>query len=773
MLPARPILVRIVLAMITMALGTALPRAETKVALVIGNSNYVSAFELKNPANDAAIVKAALTAIGFKVVLKQDVTEQDFQEALKDFARDASNADIALFYFAGHGVQFHDQNYLLPVDTKLIDSNDIEFDSIAMDLVLAATGKAHTTKIIVLDACRNRISEHSQAASKRSLPAIGATEGFAPITATVGNADGMIVFYSAAPGKEADDGQGATNSPFAQAFAKRIVEQNKKIHDVFRLIIDDVYASTNQFQHPAIAEDELRGEVILRPAETAEDVWARIRKSNDPSTFRQFIKDFPDSPLADAAQAVLDKLDLEGRLRDTEKARREDQQKVAAAAAERAALEQRAVQTKADEEARLAKEKADREVAAKVLAEREAAIEAQRKAAEDLIAQERRKADAAAAEQARIAREKADKDAEVKKLADEAAAAKKKADEANAARQVADREAAEDAALQAAKAAEEARKLEEAKQEAKLEEEARKTQAQEAAAKAMADACAREAAELAQLNEAQEIDAIQALRTHSACASIPAAADRAIKQIAAQKAKLCADDQKTLARVDPKNEEALKATLGTLKCPAIRDTASAQIAKLVDENLRTQKACADEREQLATITLSVPDARNRLSALPQNPACQGLVADIRSAIDSVDKRVADAQGELKRLGCYAAKPTGRFDAATVAAVADYLKGRHASPDSPKITDTFIDELRRQDFLVCVAPQPPAVTTRPTVRLPTPTRQSASPPRSRQTESPPLKVAREAPLVKVAREAPPRRILAAPSSVRTPYYIPAF
>ena len=90
------------------------------------------------------------------------------------------------------------------------------------------------------------------------------------------------------------------------------------------LIIDDVYASTNQFQHPDIAEDELRGEVILSPAETAEEVWARIRKSNDPSTFRQFIKDFPDSPLADAAQAVLDKLDLEGRLRDTEKARRED-----------------------------------------------------------------------------------------------------------------------------------------------------------------------------------------------------------------------------------------------------------------------------------------------------------------------------------------------------------------------------------------------------------------------------------------------------------------
>jgi hypothetical protein len=137
-----------------------------------------------------------------------------------------------------------------------------------------------------------------------------------------------------------------------------------------------------------------------------------------------------------------------------------------------------------------------------------------------------------------------------------------------------------------------------AKQEAKLEEEARKKQAEEAAAKAIADACAREAAELAQLNEAQEIDAIQALQAHSACPSISVAADQAIKQIAARKAKLCADDQKRFARVDLKNVEVLKAAVGTLRCPAVRDTASAQIAKFVDQNLRTQKSCADEREQL-------------------------------------------------------------------------------------------------------------------------------------------------------------------------------
>jgi hypothetical protein len=698
MLAARPILARIILAMFAMVLGAEYACADSRVALVIGNSKYVSADPLKNPANDAAIVKSALASIGFNVTLMQDVAEQDFRKALKDFANNASNADVALFYFAGHGVQFRGQNYLLPVDTNPTDSNDIESHSIAMDKVLAATSEAHKTKIIVVDPSRSK-PEHSRVGS-RSLPDPGITAGFAPIKATVGNADGMIVFYSAEPGKQADDGEGAA-SPFARAFSRRIVERNKKIHEVFQLVTDDVYASTNQSQHPVIEIDDLTHDVILNPVETADEVWDRIRKTKDKSVLRQFMLDprFSESPRADDAKTLLDKLDLEDRLRDAERVRQEMERNAAAVAADKAALDQRAEQ----EKARLEKEQADKDAAAKRLREQEEQIAAQKRAVDDLVAAERRKVAEAAVEQARIAREKADKDAEAQRLADEADAAKKKADQANAARQVAERKAAEDAALQAAKAAEEARKLEEAKRLAILEEEARKAQAEEAAARALADACAREVAKLAQLSEAQEIAAIQALRSHSSCPSVPVAANQAITQITAQKAKLCADDQKTFARVDPRNVEAMKAALETLKCSAVRDTASAQIARLIDQDLRTKKACTDEREQLASINLSVPDARNRLSALPQNPACQGLVVDIRSAIDSVDRRVAYAQGELKRLGCYTANPTGRFDGATIAAIADYLKGRSAPPAAPKITGAFVDELRQQDFVVCVAP----------------------------------------------------------------------
>lgn len=768
MLPARPILVRIVLAMVAVALGGELVRAETKVALVIGNSNYTSADTLKNPANDAAVVKAALSSIGFNVVLKQDVTEQEFLNALRDFAREASKADIALFYFAGHGVQFQGQNYFLPVDTHLTDTNDIYFNSVAMDPVLAATSKARKTKILVLDACRNTVSERSRAGS-RSLPDIGVSGGWGKISNDIGGggADGMIVFYSAEPGTEADDGAGAA-SPFAQAFSRWIVERNAKIQDVFHHVSYDVYASTHQIQHPEIAKDELTDDVILNPAETADEVWDRIRKSKDKSVLRAFILKFGDSPRAYDAQTALDKLDLEDRLRDNERVRQEMERNAAAVAADKAALEQRAD----EERERLNKEKADKDAAAKRLREQEEEIAAQKRAVEDLVAEERRKADAAAAEQARIAREKAEKDAEAKRLADEAAAAKKKADEANAARRVAEREAAQDAALQAAKAAEEARKLEEAKQEAKLEEEARKNQAEEAAKKALADACTREVAKLAQLSEAQEIDAIQALRSHSSCASTPVAADRAIRQITAQKAKLCADDQKTFSRIDTRNVEAVKAALETLKCPAVRDTASAQIAKLVDQNLRTQKACADEREQLASINLSVPDARNRLGALPQDPACQGLAADIRSAIGLVDKGVAEAQDQLNRLGCYKSRPSGRFDAATIAAIADYLKGRNAPPDAPKITDAFVDELRRQDFVVCVAP-PPSVAAHPAETHAAPKRILARPSLLVSGwPARPLELPHPRPLAaqKTTGRQPSSSASSAPP---TPYYVPAF
>ena len=350
-----------------------------------------------------------------------------------------------------------------------------------------------------------------------------------------------------------------------------------------------------------------------------------------------------------------------------------------------------------------------------------------------------------------------------------------------AAAEAAAREAAEKAKRAAEEEAEAAKKLEAAKQQAKAEEEARKKEAAAAAAKATADACARDQAEIVRLKDAGQTDAIQALKSQSVCPAVPAAADQAIRDIAANHAKLCADDQKTLSQVNPKDENALKATLDTLTCDEVRQSASKQIGKLVLERLRVEQICVDERAELAAIDLFVPQARDKISGLSVNPACGAIAADVKTSIASIDARISAAQEELKRVGCYTAKPSGRFDPLTVAALKDYLNARHATFDSPRITDGFVDELRQQDFIVCTPPAAPIAahpieTQTHLATVPAP----AMPKRVLARPEPLLRPAHARPVAApsstearqvVPRQAAPKPAAAAPSL--RPAYIPAF
>ena len=231
------------------------------------------------------------------------------------------------------------------------------------------------------------------------------------------------------------------------------------------------------------------------------------------------------------------------------------------------------------------------------------------------------------------------------------------------ARKAADREAVNKATRDAEEATAAAKRLETEKEQAKLTEELRKKQAMEAAAKELADACAGDLSELAQLREVGQAEAIQALLTHSSCPSMPAAARQAAKKsllFRQRLAKTCADEQKSLAQIDRKDEDSWKARLDALKCPAARDAASQQLAKLEADRLRIEHECADQREKVAAVDLFLPNARDNLSKLPVNPACPALAADIKAAIASVDARISAAQAEWKRVGCYTAKPSGRF-----------------------------------------------------------------------------------------------------------------
>ena len=130
-------------------------RAEKRVALVVGNAAYRYTARLANPTNDADDMTAALKKVGFEVIVVKDVDKRSLEMAMANFGRQAQEADAALVYYAGHGIQYQGVNYLMPVDARLEDEYSINYELTRIDDVLFALSKARGVKIMILDACRN------------------------------------------------------------------------------------------------------------------------------------------------------------------------------------------------------------------------------------------------------------------------------------------------------------------------------------------------------------------------------------------------------------------------------------------------------------------------------------------------------------------------------------------------------------------------------------------------------------------------------------------
>jgi surface antigen len=230
--------------------------AERRVALVIGNGAYRHAGALANPRNDAADTAAALKRVGFETIVGLDVDRAGMEDAVIRFARAAREADVAMFYFAGHAMQHGGVNYLMPVDAKLRDEADLR-RIIRVDEIVADLQQAKNLRILILDACRdNPLAEEF----KRS---VGSTRG-APVQRGLAKIDsprGMIVAYATQAGRTAEDGRDR-NSPFTSALLKHI-ETPEEIGTVFRRITSDVYSTTKQAQLPELSLS-LIGEFYLR-----------------------------------------------------------------------------------------------------------------------------------------------------------------------------------------------------------------------------------------------------------------------------------------------------------------------------------------------------------------------------------------------------------------------------------------------------------------------------------------------------------------------------
>ena len=624
--------------------GAASTDTGTKVALVIGNSKYVSAGELPNPANDADSIADALKTIGFTVTVKKDLAEKDFKIALREFSRESSKADTALFYFSGHGVQVSGKNYLMPVDTE-----DIEYDSIYIDHVVEAANKAHKTKILVLDAGRDDGASNKNKMASRSLT--DAT-GFAPFE-SINNSDGLIIFYSAQPGKEAVNRAGSKNSPFAESLAKRLVERNATIADTFNLVVSDVAASTGNRQKPVYSAAP--PDIVLYPAEPAEEAWRAIRNSNDPSKFKDFIKRYPNSEQAEYAQDKLNIIDDARRAQEMKKALEEKDEKIKAAQKDSEEAKKLADEIRAADEARIAKEQADKEKAAKEDAERKKKLDEDRLAAEQKAADDRRKAEAAAAEQARIDKEKADQDAEARRLAEEAAALERKqAEEADTQRKNELAQQAEENDRKAKEAAEAAQKLEAEKQRARLQEEARKEQAarEEAERKEKIEAD-RQAAEQKAAEDKRKAEAAAAEQARIAeekadkDAETQRLADEAaaIKQKQAEEAD--AQRKEELARQAEENDrKAREAAEAAQKLEAEK-----QRAKLEEEARKEQAAREEaerekklEEDRQAAEQKAADDKRKAEAAAAE----QARIAEEKAAKDAETKRLADEAAAIKQ-----------------------------------------------------------------------------------------------------------------------------
>ena len=239
--------------------------AEKRVALVIGNSAYENVPRLANPSNDASDIAAKLKGLGFEVIEGTDLGKRDMERRIRSFAEVLSGADVGLFYYAGHGLQVDQRNFLAPIDAQLKTESDLDFESVELDLVLKNMVRNARTSIVFLDACRDNPLAATLAQVSRSLD-IG--RGLARIETPAS----MMIVYATEPGKVALDGTGR-NSPFTAALLRHIDTEGASISDVMIAVRNDVLSETGGKQRP-FESASLTGQFFFKPRPEATERMA-------------------------------------------------------------------------------------------------------------------------------------------------------------------------------------------------------------------------------------------------------------------------------------------------------------------------------------------------------------------------------------------------------------------------------------------------------------------------------------------------------------------
>jgi uncharacterized caspase-like protein/ribosomal protein L21E len=294
---------------------------EQRVALIIGNSKYSSKSfsQLKNPINDARLMKQILEQRKFKVYYLENASKREFKKTIKKFANDLKRGGVGLFYFAGHGLQVNGFNYLIPTDSEIEDKSDVEFEAIALNYITTKMKDARNRlNIVILDACRNDPFSRS------------AGGGLAPVS----NAKGMFIAYATEAGSVASDGGDGKNGMFTKYLAQYIIKP-LPIEDVFKNTRKDVYNQTDGKQSPGvynqilgdfyftiptiIKKDTVAVVQSVQSVSVATDVnlnadkemWDLIKNTKSVADVEYFLQTYPNSKFAPVAKLKLQQLKRE------------------------------------------------------------------------------------------------------------------------------------------------------------------------------------------------------------------------------------------------------------------------------------------------------------------------------------------------------------------------------------------------------------------------------------------------------------------------------
>ncbi len=288
------------MALVLVAWSGSPAEAQTRVALVIGNSAYQSLKALKNPANDAADVATALKLLGFKVHKGIDLKRPEMLALFQRFQDDAKTADAAIFYYAGHGFQVSQKNYLVPVDARIQTAQDVATQTIDLSTLTAGLENNRSNRLVFLDACRNNPLRGPGGADVQQ----GARDGLARL----GSAAGFLYAYATQPDNIAFDGVGR-NSPFAQAFLNHLNTRGQDVNAMMIEVRKDVMATTGGYQVPW-ENSSLTAQFQFAPGQPAAvspetQLWQLAATSRDHGLLDVYLKRYPEGAHATEARSFL------------------------------------------------------------------------------------------------------------------------------------------------------------------------------------------------------------------------------------------------------------------------------------------------------------------------------------------------------------------------------------------------------------------------------------------------------------------------------------